>query len=732
MFKPALIAVVTTLVVSGSADAKPAMRPDVVRIAALEARVGHFRRALALLDDFRVKDTSEQAAAAFVRASALFELGRHAEAKLALARVTDPALEQAVGWLNYRIASTIGDDQATLEVARTVLKKWVYPRLMQAQLELDHARIEMGQSATRRVARKKLTALTRHTERSIRAGATSVLADNGDQAAMLMLLVDYADTEFARRRQHHLSALRLNEEKRQERAEVLFAFRAYHLAAPEYRALTRSSTPDVRQRAQLRLATIQMRLREKYPDSEVLLRAAVKGPEKTLRWQAGYRLGLTLGHLGQFQQASDQMRQTLDSGFRGRTAVNARYQIGRLSHEAGDYESALQDHRRFLATKPPDRPKWTWFEAWTLIRKGDCVRAREILRSLSDHPNTLVGPKAIYWTARCHQIEGNIREARAALAQLERRAPLSYYGLLGRFMNGKVPPRMFPRVEPRDTSRLGAWTVLLSPKRSAELIQVKRLVRVGEIQLARHVYDRSGLPAALGKLPQKKRSLARSEMRQFLERWGDLWKGLKSRERRLAWRSNFAEVDSELRQRVYPAAYLPITQAVGRTTDVSSWWLLAHMLQESRYKERAKSHAIALGTMQIIPRTARRIADEIGFPNGDFATEQLFRPGVALRQSSWYLDALRREFRGNVMLAIAAYNGGPLRMQQHLRNVGEVPFDVMIEEIGTHEMRNYARKVVDHVVRYLELYAPDDVRTQVLESLRLPLKLPDPRMELLF
>ena len=71
-------------------------------------------------------------------------------------------------------------------------------------------------------------------------------------------------------------------------------------------------------------------------------------------------------------------------------------------------------------------------------------------------------------------------------------------------------------------------------------------------------------------------------------------------------------------------------------------------------------------------------------------------------------------------------------MQQHLRNVGEVPFDVMIEEIGTHEMRNYARKVVDHVVRYLELYAPDDVRTQVLESLRLPLKLPDPRMELLF
>ena len=156
------------------------------------------------------------------------------------------------------------------------------------------------------------------------------------------------------------------------------------------------------------------------------------------------------------------------------------------------------------------------------------------------------------------------------------------------------------------------------------------------------------------------------------------------------------------------------------------------MLQESRYKERAQSHAVALGTMQILPRTGRRIAERIGFPKGDFLDDRLFDAGVALRHAAWYLDALRREYRGNVILAMAAYNGGPRRVSEHLGIFRDLPFDAMVEEIGAHETRNYARKVTDHLIRYLDLYADDAERASVRASLLPPHTLPEPLGEIRF
>ena len=159
---------------------------------------------------------------------------------------------------------------------------------------------------------------------------------------------------------------------------------------------------------------------------------------------------------------------------------------------------------------------------------------------------------------------------------------------------------------------------------------------------------------------------------------------------------------------------------------------MAHMLQESRYKETAVSHARALGLMQILPRTGRRIAQRIGFPSGDFWDDSLFEPAIALRQAAWYLSALRREYDGNIVLAMAAYNGGPRRVSEHMSLVGRVPFDMMIEEIGAHETRNYARKVTDHLIRYVELYASDRERSSMLNSLLPPNELPVPKSEVHF
>tara|TARA_B100001093_G_scaffold180457_1_gene173049 strand:+ start:84 stop:449 length:366 start_codon:yes stop_codon:yes gene_type:complete len=115
-----------------------------------------------------------------------------------------------------------------------------------------------------------------------------------------------------------------------------------------------------------------------------------------------------------------------------------------------------------------------------------------------------------------------------------------------------------------------------------------------------------------------------------------------------------------------------------------------------------------------------------------FWDDHLFEPGIALAQAAWYLNALRREYDGNVILAMAAYNGGPRRVSEHISLVGSVPFDMMIEEMGAHETRNYARKVTDHLIRYLDLYATDQERSQGLRQLLPPDRLPVPKSEINF
>ena len=139
-----------------------------------------------------------------------------------------------------------------------------------------------------------------------------------------------------------------------------------------------------------------------------------------------------------------------------------------------------------------------------------------------------------------------------------------------------------------------------------------------------------------------------------------------------------------------------------------------------------------MGPMQIIPRTGRIIASRIGFPRGDFLDETLFLPGVALRQAAWYLSVLRDEYDGNIQLAMAAYNGGPLRITQHLSMRGPMPFDALIEEIGAHETRNYVRKVSDHLIRYVELYGSEEARRAVHMELKPPPERPRAKMKIRF
>jgi soluble lytic murein transglycosylase-like protein len=80
---------------------------------------------------------------------------------------------------------------------------------------------------------------------------------------------------------------------------------------------------------------------------------------------------------------------------------------------------------------------------------------------------------------------------------------------------------------------------------------------------------------------------------------------------------------------------------------------------ESQFKETARSPVGAVGLTQLMPSTARQLQPGI-------TREQLYDRETNLRIGFRYLRGLIKQYRGNVRLALLAYNRGPVAVENEL------------------------------------------------------------------
>ena len=102
---------------------------------------------------------------------------------------------------------------------------------------------------------------------------------------------------------------------------------------------------------------------------------------------------------------------------------------------------------------------------------------------------------------------------------------------------------------------------------------------------------------------------------------------------------------------------------------------------ESRFRPRAKSGPGAVGLAQIMPSTARLLAEPL--LGRKVSRRALAKPEVNLALGAALLEALLDHFRGHPALALAAYNAG----EGSVRRFGGVP--------PFPETRRYVTKVLE-------------------------------------
>lgn len=119
------------------------------------------------------------------------------------------------------------------------------------------------------------------------------------------------------------------------------------------------------------------------------------------------------------------------------------------------------------------------------------------------------------------------------------------------------------------------------------------------------------------------------------------------------------------------ARYVPLFEQASSDHGVDADLLAIVALVESGGNPSAESSMGAVGLMQIMPATAESIADARGLP---IDRERLLEPETSVDFAAWFLARHMEEFtpeageldERRIALLAAAYNGGPVRLRDHL------------------------------------------------------------------
>lgn len=108
-------------------------------------------------------------------------------------------------------------------------------------------------------------------------------------------------------------------------------------------------------------------------------------------------------------------------------------------------------------------------------------------------------------------------------------------------------------------------------------------------------------------------------------------------------------------KKFYPLEHEKYVEKYSEEFEVDKYYIYAIIKAESNYDKQANSHKGAQGLMQILPATAKEIANSMELKVTDTT---LYEPEVNIMIGTKYFASLLKKYN-NVLLALAAYNAGP-------------------------------------------------------------------------
>jgi soluble lytic murein transglycosylase len=149
----------------------------------------------------------------------------------------------------------------------------------------------------------------------------------------------------------------------------------------------------------------------------------------------------------------------------------------------------------------------------------------------------------------------------------------------------------------------------------------------------------------------------------------------------------------------YLAPFRATFRAQSQAFGIEEAWLYGLTRQESRFIANAKSSSGAQGLMQLMPATARWVAQKIGL---QINPTRVIDVDTNVTLGARYLKLVFDDL-GHPVMASAAYNAGPGRARRW-RDVKPLEGAIYAESIPFSETRDYVKKVMANTVWYATLF----------------------------
>lgn len=154
----------------------------------------------------------------------------------------------------------------------------------------------------------------------------------------------------------------------------------------------------------------------------------------------------------------------------------------------------------------------------------------------------------------------------------------------------------------------------------------------------------------------------------------------------------------------HPLYYRNIIQSTAKAYNLHEAYVSAIIKNESSFRPDARSSVGALGLMQLMPDTAKWIANKLKTPN--FAFENLADPTLNIQFGSWYLNFLSKRFNQDPILTTAAYHTGQGKVANWLadKSISDDGRTIRIEKMPDGPTKRYVERVINAYAVYNALY----------------------------
>jgi soluble lytic murein transglycosylase len=490
-------------------------------------------------------------------------------------------------------------------------------------------------------------------------------------------------------------------DERVRRANTLSASRQWEAALSELQLVPKDAPTGVREEADLALGMTRYKTRHDY-------RGAAEALLGVFERLGGERASLALFHGARALSRADEDDRAIEYYHEvvrryphSRWAAEAQFLIGWLEFNRGRYQAALPGLTDLLARYPKSEfaDDASWYLGFSLYLLGRLDEAAGHFERVAREPKEYVRAKGRYWAARVLDRRGLAPQAVAAYKAIVTDHPLTWYGLLAQARlqarGAEVGPFGLaghgdaPLLSAPDPRLLGEPALV----RADELLAAGLDVEAGEeLRQAEHaLVHRYTAPRTLPALLERYRRAANWNRVYLL---GEAYSGRSLRlppvgEGRKWWEA------------AYPLAYRDLIEKYAALGQNPDYYLFAIMRKESAFNPHDVSYADAIGLLQMIPPTSRRVAERIHIPYTD---DVLYDPAGNIQFGSWYIGHLLSKFKRQVPLGAGAFNAGPRPMMRWIEKHGQRPMDEFVELCAYTQTREYMKLVTDNYAHYLYLY----------------------------